>query len=175
MVKTLAEQSLSGKRVLLREDLNVPIENGKVTSNARIDAAIPTIKYCIDAGATVIVMSHLGRPKGEVVPALSLDPVAFCLEELLDCEVMFSDDCISEDAIRLSHQMLPGEVHMLENLRFHQGETENDPEFSGHLAQHADIYINDAFGTAHRSHASNVGVPNLITETARGFLMEKEI
>ena len=120
-------------------------------------------------------MSHLGRPKGEMVPELSLDPVAFCLEELLDQEVMFSDDCISEDAIGLSQQMLPKEVHLLENLRFYKGEIDNDLEFSGYIAKHADIYINDAFGTAHRSHASNVGVPSLMNETAIGFLMEKEL
>jgi len=174
-MQKITDIKLKGKRVLIRVDYNVPLNGGIVADDFRVRSSLPTIKHCLDEGASVVLMSHLGRPKGELVPALSLDPVAFCLEELLDREVMFSDDCISEDAIGLSHQMLPGEVHMLENLRYHPGETENDSEFSEHLAQHAEIYINDAFGTAHRSHASNVGVPNLIGETAMGFLMEKEL
>jgi len=174
-MKTIADLKLKGKRVLIRVDYNVPLNGGIVADDFRVKSSLPTIKYCLNEGASIILMSHLGRPKGELVPELSLDPVAFCLEELLDREVMFSDDCISKDAIELSQQMLPGEVHMLENLRFNKGETDNDPEFSKYLAKHADIYINDAFGTAHRSHASNVGVSSFMNDTAIGFLMEKEI
>ena len=174
-MKNITELELNGKRVLIRVDFNVPLNGGIVLDDFRVRASLPTIKHCLNEGASVILMSHLGRPNGEIVPEMSLDPVVFCLEDLLDREVMFSDDCISDDAIGLSQQMLPQEVHLLENLRFHKGESENDPVFSAYLAEHAVIYINDAFGTAHRSHASNVGVSALINETAIGFLMEKEL
>ena len=174
-MKNITELELSGKRVLIRVDFNVPLNGGIVLDDFRVRASLPTIKHCLNEGASVILMSHLGRPNGEIVPEMSLDPVVFCLEDVLDREVMFSEDCISDDAIGLSQQMLPREVHLLENLRFHKGESENDPVFSAYLAEHAVIYINDAFGTAHRSHASNVGVSALINETAIGFLMEKEL
>ncbi len=175
IMKNIKELELNEKRVLIRVDFNVPLNEGIVVDDFRIRASLPTIKHCLNEGASVVLMSHLGRPNGEIVPAMSLDPVAFCLEDLLEREVMFSEDCISDDAIGLSQQMLPREVHLLENLRFHKGEKENDPEFSSYLGEHADIYINDAFGTAHRSHASNVGVASIINETAIGFLMEKEL
>ena len=171
----ITDLDLKGKRVLIRVDFNVPLNGGIVADNFRIRASLPTIKHCLNEGASVVLMSHLGRPKGEVVPALSLDPVAFCLEDLLEREVMFSEDCISDDAIRLSQQMLPREVHLLENLRFYPGEINNDSEFSGYLAEHADIFINDAFGTSHRAHASNVGVASIASESAVGLLMEKEL
>jgi len=174
-MKYITDLKLNRKRVLIRVDFNVPLNGGVVVDDFRIRASLPTIKHCLNEGASVVLMSHLGRPNGEIVPAMSLDPVAFCLEDLLGREVMFSEDCISEDAIGLSHQMLPREVHLLENLRFHKGETDNDPEFSSYLAEHADIYINDAFGTSHRSHASNVGVPSIVNETAIGILMENEL
>ena len=174
-MKNITKLELNGKRVLIRVDFNVPLNGGIVLDDFRVRASLPTIKHCLNEGASIVLMSHLGRPNGEIVPELSLDPVAFCLEDLLDREVMFSEDCISDDAIGLSQQMLPREVHLLENLRFHKGETENDPVFSAYLAEHADIYINDAFGTAHRSHASNMGVSAIINETAIGFLMEKEL
>ena len=174
-MKNITDLKLNEKRVLIRVDFNVPLKEGVVVDDFRIKSSIPSINYCLNEGASVVLMSHLGRPNGEIVPEFSLDPVAFSLEELLDREVMFSDDCISDDAIGLSKQMLPREVHLLENLRFHKGETENDPEFSSYLAQHADIYINDAFGTAHRSHASNIGVASIINENAIGFLMQNEL
>tara|TARA_B100000809_G_scaffold226855_1_gene238777 strand:+ start:2389 stop:3579 length:1191 start_codon:yes stop_codon:yes gene_type:complete len=174
-MKYITDLKLNRKRVLIRVDFNVPLNGGVVVDDFRIRASLPTIKHCLNEGASVVLMSHLGRPNGEIVPAMSLDPVAFCLEDLLGREVMFSEDCISEDAIGLSQQMLPREVHLLENLRFHKGETDNDPEFSSYLAEHADIYINDAFGTSHRSHASNVGVPSIVNETAIGILMENEL
>ena len=174
-MKYITDLKLNRKRVLIRVDFNVPLNGGVVVDDFRIRASLPTIKHCLNEGASVVLMSHLGRPNGEIVPAMSLDPVAFCLEDLLGREVVFSEDCISEDAIGLSHQMLPREVHLLENLRFHKGEIDNDPEFSSYLAEHADIYINDAFGTSHRSHASNVGVPSIVNETAIGILMENEL
>ena len=174
-MKYITDLKLNRKRVLIRVDFNVPLNGGVVVDDFRIRASLPTIKHCLNEGASVVLMSHLGRPNGKIVPAMSLDPVAFCLEDLLGREVMFSEDCISEDAIGLSHQMLPREVHLLENLRFHKGETDNDPEFSSYLAEHADIYINDAFGTSHRSHASNVGVPSIVNEAAIGILMENEL
>ena len=174
-MKYITDLKLNRKRVLIRVDFNVPLNGGVVVDDFRIRASLPTIKHCLNEGASVVLMSHLGRPNGKIVPAMSLDPVAFCLEDLLGREVMFSEDCISEDAIGLSQQMLPREVHLLENLRFHKGETDNDPEFSSYLAEHADIYINDAFGTSHRSHASNVGVPSIVNEAAIGILMKNEL
>ena len=118
-MKNITDLKLKGKRVLIRVDYNVPLNGGNVSDDFRIKASLPTIKYCLNEGASVVLMSHLGRPEGEVVPGLSLDPVSFCLEELLNEEVLFSDDCISEDAIGLSKLMLPREVHLLENLRFY--------------------------------------------------------
>ena len=174
-MNNITDLDLKGKRVLIRVDFNVPLNDGIVADDFRIRASLPTIKHCLNEGASMVLMSHLGRPKGEVVPALSLDPVAFCLEDLLEREVMFSEDCISDDAIGLSQQMLPREVHLLENLRFYPGEINNDSEFSGYLAEHADIFINDAFGTSHRAHASNVGVASIASESAVGLLMEKEL
>ena len=121
-MKTIADLKLKGKRVLIRVDYNVPLNGGIVTDDFRVKASLPTIRYCLNEGASVILMSHLGRPEGEVVSELSLDPVSFCLEELLGREVLFSDDCISEDAIGLSQLMIQGEIHLLENLRFNKGE-----------------------------------------------------
>ena len=170
----ITDLDLKGKRVLIRVDFNVPLNGGIVADDYRIRASLPTIKHCLNEGASVVLMSHLGRPNGEVVPALSLDPIAFCLEDLLEREVMFSDDCISDDAIGLSQQMLPCEVHLLENLRFYPEEMNNDSKFSSYLVEHSDIFINDAFGTSHRAHASNVGVASIASESAIGLLMEKE-
>ena len=174
-MKTITDLLLKGKRVLIRVDYNVPLNGGVVADDFRVKASLPTIKHCLNEGASVVLMSHLGRPKGKVVSELSLDPVAFCLEELLGCEVMFSNDCISKDAIGLSQQMLPREVHLLENLRFYKGETDNDPEFCEYLAEHAEIYINDAFGVVHRSHASNLGIISRISKAGIGLLMVKEL
>ena len=174
-MQKIKDLQLKGERVLIRVDYNVPLQNGLVVDNFRIHASLPTIKHCLNNGASVVLMSHLGRPNGEIVPEMSLDPVAFALEDILGRDVMFSNDCISDDAVELSQQMKPGEVHLLENLRFHKGETENDPGFSWFLSRHGGIYINDAFGTAHRTHASNVGILVHINITAAGFLIEKEI
>jgi 3-phosphoglycerate kinase len=173
-MKILNDITLTGKRVLIRVDFNVPILNGEVANDFRIRAALPTIQYCIEKGASIVLMSHLGRPKGEMVPEMSLEPVAFALEEILDKDVFFSNDCISEDALNFSKQLRPGEIHLLENLRFYNEETVNDLDFAEQLAQHADVFINDAFGTAHRAHASNVGIIQFMKETVSGFLLQKE-
>ncbi len=173
-MKKLAEIKLKDQKVLIRVDFNVPLLDGVVANDFRIRAALPTIKHCLVQGASVVLMSHLGRPKGKAVPEMSLEPVAEVLEEYLGCTVHFSDDCISEDAVEFSKSLKPGEVHLLENLRFHTGETKNIPEFAKKLAQHGSVYINDAFGTAHRAHASNVGVLEYMPVAAAGKLLEKE-
>lgn len=165
---------LKKQRILIRVDFNVPLHDGTVSDNFRIQAALPTIQYCLNEGSSVVLMSHLGRPEGKKVEELSLLPVGEVLSDLLEKSIKFSEDCISNEAITVSQNLLPGEVHLLENLRFHKGETENDPFFSQKLSQHGTTYVNDAFGTAHRAHASNVGVVNYFREKAIGLLMEKE-
>ena len=173
-MQKLKDIDLKGKRVLIRVDYNVPMLEGRVQNDFRIRSSIPTIKHCLNNGASVVLMSHLGRPGGQFNDDLSLDPIAFDIEDLLDIDVHFSKDCVSKESIELSHSLKPGEVHLLENLRFHDTETTNDDVFSLLLAQHGDVYINDAFGTAHRAHASNVGVVNHIECAVPGLLMEKE-
>ena len=174
-MKYLKDLDLKNKKVLIRVDYNVPFENNQVLDDFRIRSSLPTLKHCLNQGASVVLMSHLGRPNGKRDLNFSLDEVSFVLEELIEREVMFSNDCISEDAINLSNQMKPGEIHLLENLRFHNGEINNDPTFSWYLSRHGEVYINDAFGTAHRSHASNIGVLKYIDNYAAGLLVEKEI
>jgi 3-phosphoglycerate kinase len=175
MLKSIRSFDIKHKRVLIRVDFNVPLQDGSVADDFRIRAALPTIQYCLKAGAAVILMSHLGRPRGKVDPQLSLIPVGEKLAELLEMPVKFSQDCISEDARDTSLGLKPGEIHLLENLRFHKEETDNDPGFSALLAKHGQIYINDAFGTAHRAHASNVGVAYQFSHKGIGFLVEKEL
>lgn len=176
--KTMKDYALSGKRVLVRVDFNVPQEkdgSGKITDDARIVAALPTIRYLIDQKAKVILMSHLGRPKG-ADPVFSLKPVADRLAQLLGQEVLFlPSDTVVDASVRSGLEKLEqGQVALLENTRFVKGETKNDPEFAKELASLADIYVNDAFGTSHRAHASNVGVAKLLP-SALGFLVEKEV
>ena len=175
MLRSIKSFDLKNKRVLMRLDLNVPILNGVVTDDFRIRSALPTIQYCLDSGASVIVMSHLGRPKGKQIPEMSLVPVGEKIAELLEMPIKFSNDCVSEDAQDVSLGLKPGEIHLLENLRFHNAEIKNSPEFSTQLAKHGQIYINDAFGTTHRAHASNVGVARQFTFKGIGFLVEKEL
>jgi len=175
MIRVLHSFDLKKKRVLMRVDFNVPIENDRVVDAFRIQSAIPSIKECLDSGSSIVLMSHLGRPNGEINERLSLLPVGEILSDILEIPIKFSHDCISEDAINVTIGLHPGEVHLLENLRFHPGETNNDSEFAGKLARHGQIYINDAFGTAHRSHASNVGVSEHFIEKGMGYLMEKEL
>ncbi|MGI6235860.1 MAG: phosphoglycerate kinase [Christensenellales bacterium] len=173
--KTLEDFSLENKRVLVREDLNVPMdEEGLITDDTRIRATLPTISYLVDKGAKVIIVSHLGRPKGKVNPKYSLAPVAKRLSELLEKEVAFAQDCIGQAAEEAVAQMKPKDVLLLENVRFHEGEEKNNPEFAKNLAGLADIFINDAFGTSHRAHASTVGVAEYLPAGA-GYLMQKEI
>lgn len=172
--KTLGDIDVTGKKVLVREDLNVPIEAGKVGDDTRIKAALPTINYLLDQGAAVILVSHLGRPGGEKKENLSLRPVADYLEKVLDAKVSFAEDCIGKDAGKAAAKLKAGELLLLENTRFHPGEKSNDPEFGKELASLADIFVNDAFGTSHRAHASNVGVSRHLP-TVAGYLIEKEI
>jgi len=168
------ELDLKGKRVLMRADFNVPLKEGKITDDTRIRAALPTIEYILEKGASLVLMSHLGRPKGKVVLELRLDPVANRLEELLGRKVLKLEDCVGEEVKKIVKAMKSGEVVLLENVRFHKEETENDPQFSRELANLADVFVNDAFGTAHRAHASTVGVARFLPATA-GFLMKKEL
>ena len=175
MIRSLNSFDLKNKRVLIRVDYNVPIEDGVVKDAYRIQCSIPTIKECLESGASVVLMSHLGRPKGRINEDYSLISVGEVLSDFLEIPIKFSDDCISEDSINVTIGLHPGEVHLLENLRFHSGEEENDIEFSRLLSKHGQIYINDAFGTSHRSHASNVGVTDNFTHKGMGLLMNKEI
>ena len=174
-VEDLKDNQLEGKRVLARVDFNVPLnERLEITDDTRIKAALSTIKYLISNQAKVILMSHLGRPKGEVIEKLKLDPVARRLSELLGQKVKKLNDCIGEEVEKSVLKMQKGEVILLENLRFYSEEEKNNPEFAKSLAKSADIFVNDAFGTAHRAHASTVGVARILPSCA-GFLMAKEI
>ena len=170
-----SSNTTSGKTVLIRVDYNVPVENELVTDDYRILKSIPTIKYCLEQGAKVVLMSHMGRPKGKIDKNLSLIPAGEKLAELLEMPIKFSDDCISEDAIDVSRNLKDGEIHLLENLRFYSEEAQNDFEFSSKLAKHGSIYINDAFGTAHREHASNAGITKHFATKGMGLLMEQEV
>ena len=170
-----SSNTTSGKTVLIRVDYNVPVENELVTDDYRILKSIPTIKYCLDQGAKVVLMSHMGRPKGKVNSNYSLIPAGEKLAELLEVPIKFSEDCISEDAIDVSKNLKDGEIHLLENLRFYNEEIENNSDFSSKLAKHGSIYINDAFGTAHRNHASNSGITKHFATKGIGRLVEQEI
>lgn len=172
--KTVRDIDVAGKKVLVRVDFNVPIQDGKVGDDTRIQAALPTINYLLDHGASLILCSHLGRPKGEPDPEFSLKPVAAHLGDLLGQQVVFVEDCIGPLADEAAQHLQPKGVLLLENTRFHAGEKKNDPEMAKQLASLADIYVNDAFGSAHRAHASTAGVAQFLPAVA-GFLMEKEI
>jgi phosphoglycerate kinase len=172
--KTVRDIPVEGKRVLVRVDFNVPLENGQVADDTRLRAALPTIRYLLEHGAAVILMSHLGRPKGKISEELRLDPVARRLEELLGQEVIKLDDCVGAEVEQAAQAMTPGQILLLENLRFHPQEEDNDPTFAKRLASLGDVYVNDAFGTAHRAHASTVGVTRYLPSVA-GFLMEREL
>ena len=174
--KTLDDIDLKGKRALVRVDYNVPLDSGgNITDDTRIRATLPTVNHILDNGGSVILISHLGRPKGKVVPSMSLAPVARRLSRLLKLEVKFLTDCLGEMVQRAADELQPGDVLLLENLRFYPGETQNDPDFSRQLAALGDVYVDDAFATAHREHASVVGVPEFLQPAIAGFLMENEI
>lgn len=172
---SIRDLDLTGKRVFMRVDFNVPLAPGgqEITSDKRIRAALPTIRYALEKGAALVLASHLGRPKGKPNPEMSLKPVAQRLSELLGKPVTMAPDCIGEEVEKMLPK--PGEVLLLENLRFHAEEEKNDPEFSKKLARLGEVYVNDAFGTAHRAHASTVGIIEFLKPAAAGLLMEKEL
>ncbi|BAZ44077.1 phosphoglycerate kinase [Chondrocystis sp. NIES-4102] len=175
-VASLTEADVSGKRVLVRADFNVPLDDsGKITDDTRIKAALPTINDLTSKGAKVILCSHMGRPKGEAKDKLRLTPVAERLSELLGQDVTKCDDCIGDSVASTVEGMSNGQVILLENLRFHNEEEANDPEFAKQLAANADLYVNDAFGTAHRAHASTEGVTHYLSPSVAGYLIEKEL
>ena len=173
--KTIRDINVSNKKVLVRCDFNVPQdENGTITDNRRIVAALPTIQYLLEHNAKIILCSHLGRTKGEINPKYSLKPVAEELTKLLGREVKLSKDVVEQNARELTNNMKDGEIVLLENVRFEQGEEKNDPELSKAFASLAEIYVNDAFGTAHRAHSSTTGVADYLPAVS-GFLIEKEL
>ncbi len=175
-VKTIDDLNLEGKKVFVRVDFNVPLDaDGTVTDETRIIAAIPTIKELQSKGAKIVLASHLGRPKGVRNPSLSLSPVAPLLAQKLESPVLFLDDCVGDEIESAVASLQNGQVALLENLRFHGGETENDGSFASKLSKLADVYVNDAFGTAHRAHASTFGVPSQLNEKVSGYLIAKEL
>lgn len=175
MIKSIRDLPLLGKTVFMRLDFNVPLENGKVTDDSRITEALPTIKYALEKGARLVIGSHLGRPDGKVKSEFSMEPVAVHLATLLGQEVTLADDCVGEGIELMIKSLKNGAILLLENLRFHAGEEKNDPEFVGKLAALCDIYVNDAFGTAHRKHASTYGMAQAAQVKGMGFLIEKEL
>ena len=173
---TVENINFRGQKVLLRVDFNVPLDDKQnITNDLRIRRALPTIQKILDDGGILIACSHLGRPKGKFVPEMSLRPVARRLSELIGREVLFAEDCVGPEAANVVGRMKGGDCLLLENLRFHAEETANDPEFAKKLAALADIYVNDAFGSAHRAHASTEGVTRFFNQSVAGFLMEKEL
>jgi phosphoglycerate kinase len=180
-IKNIKQLDISGKSVLMRLDFNVPLSDPdssghrEVTDDNRIKEALPTIKYAIEKGAKVVIGSHLGRPDGERKPEFSLEPVAKHLAKMLGQDVTLADDCVGEGIELMVSKLQRGQVLLLENLRFHAGEEENDPEFTRKLAKLGQVYVNDAFGTAHRKHASTYGVATIIAEKGMGFVIEKEL
>lgn len=173
--KIVDQIDVKGKRVFVRVDFNVPLDGTTITDDIRIAKALPTIKHLIEQGAKVVLGSHLGRPKDAPEAAFSLKPAAIRLSEMLGKEVKMPSDCIGDEAEALVAAMEPGDVILLENLRFHKGEKKNDPEFCAALAKLADVYVNDAFGTAHRAHASTEGVTKLLSPCVAGFLIQREL
>jgi phosphoglycerate kinase len=175
-VKNIRDLDIKGKKVLIRVDFNVPLDDqGNITDDTRIRGVLPTINYALDEHAKVIIMSHLGRPEGQRQEKFSLAPVAKRLSRLLDKEIKLAPDCIGPEVDALVAAMAPGDVLLLENLRFHNGEKKNDPEFSRQLAKLGDVYVNDAFAVAHRAHASVTGVVEYFKDCAAGFLLQKEM
>ena len=172
---TVEDLNLKGHRVLMRVDFNVPLENGRVANDKRIRAALPTIKYITNAGGKLILMSHMGRPKGRRLPELSLEPCVAVLGALLGKKVRFVDDCVGEAVEAAVESLSESDILLLENLRYYPEETNNNPDFAAKLAQLGDVYVNDAFGTAHRAHASTEGVTHFISQCAAGYLLMKEL
>ena len=175
MLRSVKSFDLKGQTILMRLDLNVPLSGEIILDEFRIKASLPTIKYCLNEGASIVIMSHLGRPEGKTSSQYSLIPVGEALASMLEMPIKFSEDCISQESIDTSLSLKPGEIHLLENLRFYTEEEDNNPEFANMISRHGRLYINDAFGTAHREHASNVGVINNFKNYGIGFLIEKEM
>ena len=171
---SLKKINIKNKKVLIRVDYNVPIKDSTIQNTFRLKASVPTIEYCLSQNASIVLMTHLGRPVG-FDNSFSVEPIVEFLEETFGVFVHYSDDCISDEAIKVSTTMLPKEIHLLENLRFHEGEIDNNLDFAEKLSKHADVYINDAFGTSHRSHASNSSILSFFKVSCFGFLMDKEI
>ncbi|BDD88562.1 phosphoglycerate kinase [Desulfofustis limnaeus] len=174
-MKTIRDLDVQGKKVLVRVDFNVPMDGAVITDDIRIREAVPTLRYLQERGARLLICSHRGRPKGKRVDELSMAPVAAHLEAVLGCPVVMAPDCVGPEVERLAGSLADGEVVMLENLRFYEQETKNDPAFSAQLAALAEVYVNDAFAVSHRAHASVVGVPERVAEKAAGFLLQKEV
>ncbi|MGF1467260.1 MAG: phosphoglycerate kinase [Sandaracinaceae bacterium] len=174
-IRSIRDLDLDGRRLFVRVDFNVPLDGTTVTDDTRIRAAVPTIQYALGAGARVVLASHLGRPKGERKDSLSLEPAGARLAELIDAEVLLADDCIGDGPRKVVADLREGQVALLENLRFHKGEEKNDEAFAKELARVAEVYVNDAFGAAHRAHASVSALPRLMRERAGGLLLEKEL
>ena len=177
MIRSIEQLDISGKRLFIRVDFNVPLDKktGKVKDDARIRAALPTIQYAIERRAKVILASHLGRPDGKVVPEMSLEPAGSVLSRLLGRDVIFADDCVGDGVRKLVGELREGQVLLLENLRFHAEEEANDDEFSRELASLAEVYVDDAFGTVHRAHASTVGMVKHVAQRGAGFLVSSEL
>jgi phosphoglycerate kinase len=175
VLKKVTDLPVDGRRVFIRVDFNVPLEDGAIADDTRIRAALPTIKHCLERDARVVLASHLGRPKGVVVPELSLEPIATHLSELLDLEILLTDEPAGDGARKVVSDLRQGHVAVLENLRFDPGETANEENFARALASYADVYVNDAFGTAHRAHASTAGMVPYVSERGGGFLMAREV
>ena len=174
-IRSVRDLDVDGRRVFVRVDFNVPLDDGAVTDDTRIRAALPTIRYLMENGGRPVLASHLGRPKGKAKPELSLEPAGTRLAELLDCEVLLADDCIGDGPRKVVNDLRDGQVALLENLRFHEGEEEDDEGFAKELARMGEVYVNDAFGAAHRAHASVSALPGLMRHKGAGLLMQAEL
>ena len=174
-VRSITELNIEGRRVFVRVDFNVPLADGKVSDDARIRATLPTLRHALERGARLVLASHVGRPKGKRKPELSLEPMGARLAELLQCEVLLTEDCVGDAAAKLAGELRDGQLLLLENLRFHGEEEQNDAGFARELRQLCDVYVNDAFGAAHRAHASVSALPALVPDRGIGLLMEKEL